>query len=244
MLSAYQDMSVPEYLDGRYFEKVMKSIDSSCVTPSPLIIRFMGDGTVVSNSEAFTTMYDYLAPHMYARMIIEVFDENNTVTMRHSQLLIIGMDSFIHFEPDQKFRQETDMYNTVVQIVTEIFEGYTPTLKVLTQEGISSETDSMIDIPGGYCVAYVLKYAYFHKLGQEVKIGDVEDIRQFSRTVEYLHGPLCEGLPDVEFGFTNSNDTLSGGLVGGGVGLALGGPAGALIGAGSGAFLGSRLGNR
>lgn len=235
MLAKYQEYQIPEYLDGRYFEKVMKSIDRFAVALEPLVIRIIDD-KLYTNQEAFAELFTMIAPTMYARVIVEVVVSGKSV-MRHSQLLIIEQDTVIYFEPDYI---DNKYYENTKMIVEEIFPDYN------LNEYFLETKSSRKRIIGGYCVAYVLKFAYYHAIGEFDKVKqetdwDIDDIRKFSKMVEYMYGPPEKGYPDIEFGTT---DTVIGGLGGAGLGYVVGGPAGALIGGAGGAYLGSRLGSK
>jgi len=243
MLSQYREMNVPEYLDGRYFGKVMKSLDPFAVVHMPLKIRINEQGKVFENTEVFANNFAYTAETMYARIILEKA-MNGAVTMRHSQLLIITRDKVIHFEPDQTVYEDVELYDGVIGIISELFSDHEIKRKVLSKNGVHGhhKVNGMMRVPGGFCLAYVLKYAYFHALGEKVTIGDHEDIHKFSRAVELLYGPLTKGSPDIEFG--PGTGTVVGGLGGAGVGLLVGGPVGALVGGAGGALIGSQVGRR
>jgi len=241
MLSEYQDMNVPEYLDARYFNRVMRSVDPFAVVHTPLIVRVHEQSTVFENCDAFLNNFAHTAKVMYARVVVEKVTSSGEITIRHSQLLIIDHNQVIHFESDHDVYEDVDFYNTITDIVSRTFPEHEIKQKVLVKSGVKDINESerdYLDIPGGMCVAYVLKYAYFHALGQEIEFGDLEDIRMFARTVQYLYGPLTEGVPEVEFG-TNA---LIGGLAGAGLGYAVGGTSGALLGGAGGLLLGSYLG--
>jgi len=91
MLARYRDIGTPEYLDGRYFEKVMKGVDPHCVTETPLVVR-MDEESLYTNEDVFVARLAVLRPIMYARVIIEELD--------------FDRGEMHHFEPDLSYIRE------------------------------------------------------------------------------------------------------------------------------------------
>lgn len=243
MLANYRKIDVPEYLDGRYFEKVMKTFDPWCVSRSPLIIRLIGD-LVYTNEEPFLTTFEPLRPIIYTRIIIEKL-EDGVVVSRHSNLLILSInnDTAYHYEPDISYISANKQISLEVAAVIErVSEALNLTIMSRKIASTIKERACTKKLVGGYCVAYVLKTAYFFELDKREGNDSLEDIRKFSRTVEALYGPLPEGEPDVEFG--PGTNKVVGGLVGAGLGYALLGPAGGLLGGAGGVYAGSKVGDK
>lgn len=237
MLADYQNKlyTVPEYLDGRYFNLVMASLDPYCVAPTPLVVRFTESGKIHTNENVFVTQFPGLAEKVYARVVIEHLAKDGSPKSRHSNLLIVDDYSTRHFEPSAEYAKKyPGNVNDLRELVAEILSG--------TLESTVDDQMKLKPEHGGYCVAYVLKKAYFDKLGKQAPQDSLEDIRRFSRMVEFVHGGL-PGTPDIEFG-TDGQNTAIGGLAGAGLGYALLGPAGALLGGAGGAYLGSRQNQR
>lgn len=237
----------------------MKSLDQYCVVDVPLVVRITAD-SVYSNEIAFMSSLSILSRHMYARVIIEVI-EGSMVLSRHSNLLIIDYKnkSVLHFEPGSEYIKnsastEEDVKNSasiaedVKKVISGMFEDWDGVgMKVETHtmtlngSGKRNRTNRLpkIEILGGYCMAYVLKYAYFHKLGEPNTESSLADIRKFSRAVETIYGPLSKEGADIEFG--SGTNKVIGGLAGAGLGYALLGPAGALLLGAGGVYAGSKV---
>lgn len=231
-LQLYEELNIPEYLDGRYFDLVMKSLDKYILAPEPLFIRVVPSGEFYTNKDAFADLFTMTAEKMYVRIILQKDDEDGNPIMRHSQLLIVEGDTVTHVEPNIELKDQKHAHRVSQKVVDDLFPDHAVGYKSLVQSNGRP-------ISGGYCTAFVLKYAYFDYLEEEVTDWSLEDIRKFSRAVELIYGPIIGGIPEIEFGH-NDTDTVVGGLAGAGLGLAVGGPVGALVGGAGGAYLGSR----
>ena len=257
MLAEYQKLEVPEYLDGRYFERAMRNLDRFCVSGTPLIIR-LSETTIYTNEESFMADFSILAPVMYSRIIIEQMSHGQTIS-RHSNLLLVDYEKkkVIHFEPDPVYmREKSDVIVEVELIIKSIFKAWEEgtmivETHIMTANGVKRHSRDISppnhNIEGGYCVAYVLKYAYFHKLGYNMDSvmsnTSLQDIRKFARATKRIYGTLPSGEIDIEFGSDNTNKVI-GGLAGAGLGYALLGPAGGLLGGAGGVWAGSKVGEK
>lgn len=237
-LENYKSYNLPYYLDGRYFNKVLKNEQYDSFIETPLIIQIKETKNniespiiPITNIEIFE---DVLYPSIF-RLIIEEI-KNNQIISRHSNLIIINHlnNHITRFEPIKSYKYNDIINNYLFNIFNRKYIIY------LDKRHPQNNNDN-------YCNAYVLKYAYFYikrlpiyfekNKNSEIICSD-DDIQKFTHSVKYLYGPLdynIDGPPDIEFGL---NPTQQGVLIGGLGGAALGG----IVGGGSGLILGGLLG--
>ena len=229
----YQDYGHPGYLDGRYFNIVLKH---PSVLFEPIIIKINDTYAIAKN---YPLLINFTRnPIIYCRIIIEVEIENKLVG-RHSNLLIVDNINKImyRFEPTMNV-----IYNDVINsVLMDLFKSY---VGYKYQELPLHPQNH--DKFNGYCVAYVIMYAYFSIVGYSVNINNIGDIILFSKAIKKLYGKLPTEGADIEFGYRGfapiATGILGGALVGGLIGGVAGGAGGALVGAGLGGLTGGLVG--
>lgn len=226
------------YLDGRYFNKVFAKYPGLVREPlNIVIVRDKRTGEVRYHDHMNQTAINNNFPGLM-RVII------NTPEGRHSSLVIVDYkDARIYrFDPYGRFSPYFEQVNTIIERYLDLyidFDMYVIDNPVYEQK---NPTCVAKGVPSGFCVAYVIKYAYDYLNGRQF---DPSGIMQFAGTVEKMYGPLPEEGKDVEYGlFGNPNPdqgrnvavgALGGALVGG---LLTGSPGGVLAGGLGGGLIG------
>jgi len=222
------------YLDGRYFNKVFERYPGLVKEPlNIVIVRDKRTGEMRYENYMTQTEINNNYPGLL-RVII------NTPEGRHSSLVIIDYkDAKIYrFDPYGRKSPYFEQVNTIIERYLDLyidFDMYVVENPVYDQKNPKC-------VSGGFCVAYVIKYAYDYLNGRQF---DPTEILRFAGMIENMYGPLSEEGKDVEFGlFGNQNPNqgrnvvvgaLGGGLLGGlltgtGGGALVGGLGGGLIG--------------
>jgi hypothetical protein len=220
------------YLDGSYFNKVFARYPG--LLKNPLYIDLpMRKG----RQELFIEMEETNINESMPGLLRVIIESDHT---RHSNLLIIDWNNRVvhRFEP---LGEDGPYYHEVNYLIkTYLQQFFDIKLSVIPAsiDEINDEKNPNCR-KSGYCVAYIIQYAYAFFNGLEFR---PENIRKFAKRIEERYGPVL-GERDVEFqGLSRGEKQAVGGLGGAGIGaLALGGPAGLLIGGAAGLGLGSVL---
>jgi len=220
------------YLDGRYFNKVFNSYPGLIRNPLRIHIAKSGKEVMVGADMENTQINNrnYLG---LLRVIIE------TPHSRHSNLLIINYQEkkIMWFEPyEHGFISEVK--KTIKRYLGIYFDFK---VQRVTQVIVKGEEVTPGCERSGFCMAYVIKYAYDTVLNQPF---DGSEIRRFASCIESKLGPLTEGNADEEYGWLDepqNRNLVIGGLGGAAIGGLVGGPTGFLVGGAVGALGGYAL---
>lgn len=237
-LDGYQmyDQTPSCYLDGRYFNKVFANYPG--LIRSPLNIHVFRDrrsGELTHRSFMNESSVNNNYPGLL-RVII------NTPTGKHSSLLIIDYRErrVLRFDPHGTHSPYSHEVNLLIEDYLAPFLDFT---MYHIDNPVSEEKTPNCDM-SGFCVAYVIKFAYDYL---NRRTYEPYEIRRFASMIEQTYGPLPEEGKDVEYGLFGNNNPDQGrnmaiGAIGGSLlGGALAGPTGLLVGAGAGGLLGAAL---
>lgn len=233
------------YLDGRYFNKVFANYPGLIREPLNILIsRNKRTGELRYDNYMKETYINNNYPGLL-RVII------NTPEGRHSNLIVIDYagSNLYRFDP---YGQTSPYFDHVNHVIEEYldrfldFEMYTIDNPIYDEKNPTCVSNGK---PGGFCVAYVIKYAYDYLNGKNY---DPSDILKFAGMIETKYGPLSEIGKDVEYGLFDGPDgsnnpnqgrNVAGGMILGGVaGAALtGSPVGFLGGLAAGGLIGSAI---
>lgn len=225
------------YLDGRYFNKVFDRYPGLVRSPFHIYLRVANDKNTYYKFDKNLEAVDHRYPGLI-RVVI------HTDKSKHSNLLIVDYQNrrVFRFEPCGEKNPHFDDINYILEKyfneyqTFDIYSAQVPPLPVKLHSRC---------IEGGFCVAYVVKYAYDYLTGRlESRPFDGSDIRKFAYKVEATYGPLDPSNPDVEYGFLDepaNRNALIGGLGGAAIGGLAAGGTGALIGGLGGGLLGYGL---
>ena len=245
----YTDINLPNYkyypptnscyLDGRYFNKVFAKYPGLITKPLHITILPHNNGNIEYTNQMKQGKINDQYPGLL-RVVI------NSPGSRHSNLLILDYQNkkIYRYDPHGT---SSPYYQDINQIIKKYLGMYLnfelvdinipvadPGNPVCTSQGIMN----------GFCVAYVIKFAY-NWLNQNQY--DPSDILKFARIIEHLYGPLPENKADIEYGlfggspagYDNRSDrgglNPQGALIGGLGGAAIGG---LLTGSGTGVLIG------
>ena len=223
--------TIPCYLDGRYFNIVLKDIPGVITTPMNIHL--------IHDHKKHITAYqiymelcnlDLSLPYHYIRVI------TTTHNQRHSSLLILMTENQLAFLYDPTFRNPH--LKTMVTAIKELLPSY-----LIQYIPFTDTHPYTINVEGcskvGYCMAYVIKYVL-----DQNKYDTPNDIQEFSQFIIDTYGPL-EGEPDISYDLSPvAQGAIFGGLTGAAVGgLATGSVGGLLIGGGIGALGGAAIGS-
>lgn len=217
-------ITVHKYMDGRYFALALEDLRYPGLVTEPLLVQ-TGNGKA-SIENTITYIRDVDVPTV-VRMIISCRDCGNEFA-RHSNLLILHHDKkvIIRFEPT------SEDFRGINAALEEAFPGYTVKM--------DRQHPQLKDINDLWCNAYVTEYARQWILHRREPHFGTFDPEKFSLYNMHRYGHRVSNHPDeieVEFG---PGGTLTGGLVGAGLGgLAFGAP-GFLLGGLGGAAIGSQ----
>ncbi len=236
----YKENSPPLFLDGRFFNLVLGKADE--ISMRPIIIQIKTSGTTSDLRQAHI---DISKPIVIFRVIVELYESINIggvsrdkIFSRHSNLVVVDNVNrqITRFEPLQ-----VNEYNG--NINTALETGFKSRLPQHNYAEYEMHPQSVENI--GLCVAYVIKFAYFYILNQQITFDDESDIIRFSLYINKLYSKKLRGQPDIEYGGMNPvlGGAVVGGLTGGFIGGAVGGPAGAVVGFGLGALGGAAIGS-
>jgi hypothetical protein len=215
------------YLDGRYFNLVLSDYPGLIRNPIYLKIKENQTEILIDIDTTEVMINDHNIPLIF-RMIIETHTSNNH-KMRHSNLLIYHNKILYRYEPHGVGLSDHDQY--IDAILTQYFRN-TFECELLNINAPVIPEYNQNCFKSGYCVAYVLKYAYDYINGRDY---DPSEIKRFVKCVETNYN-LPIGDPDIEYGKTESTligaagGAVLGGIVGGPTGLVLGGLGGGAIG--------------
>jgi hypothetical protein len=250
------------YLDGKYFNQVF-SLYPGLIT-EPLHINILKKriysplNQEVNQREVKTYLELETSKEYSVHMNFTTIDRNypgllrviiTTPSGRHSNLLIISYDenktTVYRYEPSPK----DDVYHDEInKLILEYLGSYlnVDAIYDIPSPSVNNYNPSCTSkqIKNGFCVAYVIKYAYDYLNGRDY---DPTDILKFASAVEDIYGPVI-GVPDVEYGLIegdtslNKNNAIFGGLGGAAIGgIMMGTPAGLLVGGLGGAGIGAVL---
>ncbi|SNW62684.1 Hypothetical protein ORPV_780 [Orpheovirus IHUMI-LCC2] len=226
MLSYSNYKDLPEskscYLDGRYFNEVLKWYDGLISEPILLNIEIDEDDTEINLHANIQDPKNNTI--LLGRIII------NTLIMdaqhRHSNLILIDKEN------KEIWLLEPNEYKDIVnddirKIIREQIGNLLPSFSLNVISNSISEEDNLPSqcMQGGYCNAYIIKYALDYLSEKEY---DPSDIKKFVAWVENNYD-LPPGEPDVEFqGYyyadNSGADFALGALTGVALGGLLGGP--------------------
>jgi hypothetical protein len=219
------------YLDGRYFNKVFHKYPG--LIKEPLVINITEKGDEARYSvDMKPTDIDNRFPGLL-RVII------NTPTTRHSNLLLVDYKGEKLFRFDPMGKDHSPYFNEINKIIEGYMDMYID-FDMFVIDNPPYVTKNPECDKGGFCVAYVVKYAYDYLNQREF---DPSEILRFSNMVEQKYGPLPEMGKDVEYGprGPDPRNLLIGGLGGAAVGGLLAGGPGLLVGGLGGMAVGSLL---
>jgi len=157
----------------------------------------------------------------------------HTPSSKHSNLLIIDYENekIYRYDPCGRKTKYNDQVN---KLIKDYFKNYLDFDLYSFDYPIYDVKNSKCK-HSGYCVAYIIKFAYDIINNKGV---DLSDIRKFANLVETKFGPLPYAGRDIEYGImgdTKGRNALIGGLGGALIG-------GAVTGQASGALLGGAVG--
>ena len=228
-MNTHRPQSNSCYLDGRYFNIVLKSLGVKGLV-DPLHIS-LDEGRVIPHPVfKLSTSYE-TSGLLYVRVVVEGNlnnIKNRGREIRHSCLLIVNKeDKICWFWNPQP--HSTDVLNIISRYMLE--NNYK--LNVLTTP-VPQENKPRCCAKSGYCNAYVLKYVIDLIYGNNI---DLSNIREFMYEIENSYS-IPPGEPDIEYdvGFSGTGAAIGGGtgaligILGGPVGVVVGGLTGALVG--------------
>ena len=224
------------YLDGRYFNKVLYKYPGLIKEPLNIYIyKDKNTDELRYDNYMKSTELDNNYPGLL-RVIL------NTPESRHCSLLIIDYDNekIYRFDP---FGRKSPYFDLVNQIIENYLNMYLDFELLVIENPVYDEKNPKCDKDnGGFCVAYVIKYAYDFLNRKKF---NSNEILKFASMIENTYGPLPNLGKDVEYGmFDNKQgrNTLVGGLGGALLGGAItGSVGGALLGGLGGGLIGSTL---
>jgi hypothetical protein len=216
------------YLDGRYFNKVFSRYPGLVAEPLEINIFKGNKYNVKMNGVKINSNYPGIL-----RVII------TTPTDRHSNLLILDYEGekIFRFEP---LGMDAPYYDEIDNIICDYMSQYMDNTVQSINTEINNDKNIHCGDKSGFCVAYVIKFAYDYLNGRNY---DPSHILRFANKIQSIY-PLNEGMIDEEYGFMGDGkgrNTLLGGLGGGVLGGVLGGPVGLVAGAVGGSVLGNVL---
>jgi len=218
-----------EYLDGRYFNIALRDVPN--VIQQPLVIRASpSEISIVGGLALFKVqgiqymrlIIEFLenvqpvqSPQIQSQLsprrvqtassvqipqIPQMSNMNRSsqaqskVISRHSNLLIIDhiRKRIQRFEPLDNNAYDPFINSKLMKFLEPLYVGYT-----YNELSIHPQKDDKI----GLCVAYVIKYAYFHYHEGSVSFEGNYDIYQFGKAVTKLYGVLDDRNKDIEFGY-------------------------------------------
>lgn len=238
LIASYQEHSPSTryYLDGSYFNKVLK--DYPGLEPNPIVVSFYEcddreeilcfkseiDISLRSKTPFGVNTQDSheIDGVQLVRLIIQVKNERGEILSRHSNLIIIHHPDrkVYRFEPmdlncENPRLQKLTQYSSDVE---DMLNGYFP-YECETLDFHPQHIDCSNPELDGMCLAYVLKAAVLFALGDEINdFGDFDDIKRFARAVEDSYSAPT-GEPNIEFGV---GSFLGGALLGGLAGTVIG----------------------
>ena len=228
------------FTDGRYFNEVFKSYPG--LIPAPLNINLVVDKNTGKVSYQ-TYMNSFELNKEYPGLLRIII---NTPNSRHSNLLILDYKNsrVYRFEPYNKKSIYHDYINQIIQeylgqyMVFTLYDLANP-LKELE----INKTCNEAGFKSGFCVAYIIKYAYDYLTGQKY---NPVNIRKLSTLLEEKYKGLDPRYTDIEYGLFGNDSGTSGVLLGSLGGAAVGGlltqsPGGVIGGAALGGLLGYGL---
>lgn len=236
------------YLDGRYFNEVLKEYPG--LSPNPIVLRISERECRMTEGEGWEQEFELkeltagpvnvkLNPQFpdLVRVIIEVDQVQNgsvagSVRTRHSNLLIVDPRDkrCYRFEPLQShkyFQQVNDALELFVSVSL-------PDYQFVSMEQHPQMVEDDRKCAGkGMCIAYVLLMACLFVGEQPLKISDdPQHIYRFAGAVEHMYQVEQGGYEDIEYGWAS---TLGGAAIGT---ILTGGLGGLLVGALAGSALG------
>lgn len=230
------------YLDGRYFNKVFANYPGLISKPLHITIVPNADNNIEYTNQMKQVKINDQYPGLM-RVII------NAPGSRHSNLLILDYANRKVYRYDPH-GTSSPYYNEINQIIKKYLNMYFDFEIIDVNQPVADPGNPICTAQGimnGFCVAYVIKFAYDWLLQRHY---DPSDILRFSKAVETLYGPLSDNKSDMEYGLfgnngggqLNTKGALIGGLGGAAVGgLLMGSGTGMLIGGLGGGLLGGML---
>ncbi len=224
------------YLDGRYFNKVFHKYPG--LVREPLHINIIKDEET-GNVRYEEWMKDTPINNNYVGLLRVIINTNGS---RHSNLVLIDYrgKKIFRFDPYGRSSLYFDDVNKIIENYLDRwidFDMYVIENPVYDQKNPDCVAK---EIKGGFCVAYVIKFAYDYLNGRSF---DPSHILKFASMIKKTYGPLPETGKDVEYGLFDSQrgrNVLIGGIGGVILGGALTGSAtGAIVGGISGSLIGS-----
>ena len=224
------------YMDGAYFNKVFADYPGLLKNPLNIRIRKGRNGV-----RKYAHMEQNQINTDYPGLLRVNIEANN---FRHSNLLILDYENGIahRFEPLGKnashFQEVTDAIddylNAFFDFDIEVIDAdFSNEMKC----GLNEKNEKCDN--SGFCVAYVILYAYCYLRGERFPCAD---IRRFASMIEKTYGKIPEHEQEVQYGNTDDNrggKMLAGAGIGALGGALVAGPAGLLIGGLGGTAIGS-----
>lgn len=227
------------YLDGRYFNMVLK--DYPGLIENPLYINMVDESHIQMAASLVLTEHVGLL-----RVIVTASAKGGSMIpdIRHCMLVLLDHPNkkASIYDPDI---HNPELHVVVVKNIIEYLQQF------LDYEYIEIETTNppKEQLPhcdkSGVCNALVLLYAYKFINGKTFTAQDVLNVRKFMTAVEKNY-TLPTGVPDVEYDSRTQKQvlgTVGGAALGVGIGAATGGLGGALILGGVGGLGGYALGS-
>ncbi len=229
------------YLDGRYFNLVFANYPG--LIKNPLIVQINDDS---QNSGVKLGAYmERTEPNNNDINLIRVMVETITtdfvtdfagaapvrkMTGRHSNLLLVNnlKKRIYWFQPGEHGHQQK-----IQKMLLKYLSKYYPQYLLVPMDPMFQGEETPGCTTSGFCVAYVIKYAYDTLKAVEPKY---EDIRKFTSKIENTYGILDHRNADIEYGLFGDDNKLGGVLLGGLGGAAIGtvvtggSPTGAIVG--------------
>lgn len=229
------------YLDGRYFNKVFSNYPGLIKEPLNIVIK---QDKITKKLKYQDYMKHIFINNNYPGLLRVIID---TPLGRHSSFVIIDYKggNIFRFDP---YGRQSPYFNQVNNIIEKYLDLYLDfDMYIIENIRYDQKNPTCVanGIEGGFCVAYVIKYAYDYLNNRNY---DPSDILKFASAIEHKYGPLSDEDKDIEYGLFGNNNPNQGrnamiGGIGGAVtgGLLTGSPGGMLLGGIGGGLLGSML---
>ena len=208
------------YLDGRYFNLVLKEHPGLLENPLHIVIKEMKSyNTKEVKEKIFVNMRESKINTSVTGLLRLVIE---TPKSRHSNLLILDYvnQKVYRFEPLGSTAPYFEKVNRLVEDYLSMFFDF-------DLEVIDLEFDEILDEKNphckksGFCTAYIILYALAYLTKKDF---EPSNIRKFANKVEKQYGHLLTGREEIEFGhYGGGGGGGRGGGFGGGHGYGGGG---------------------
>lgn len=219
------------YLDGRYFNKVLKFYPG--LLENPLYLHIDDNGIYL---QMVNTM---IAPDYFGILRVVVTAKD----MRHSMVVIFDHDGQVAYIYDPNSNKNPLLHQLLFDNISQYLKNYLDYQYLDVKYPDPPKTRLAQCDKSGVCNALVLLFAYKFIKGEKFTDNDIKNVRRFMNAVESNY-VLGSSQPDVEY------DLTSGQAIGLGVGIGAGaligsaaGPGGILLGSAIGGALGFGIGS-